>query len=153
MNDELAQWDQVENQTTTTLEEMDALIVKLREARDEYDKRKKLATEAHDELEKIEALVINTLQANKRTNYKVAGVASVSLSHRESYTTPKTNEAKRALFQYIKDKYGNDTLSSMLSINSMTLNSWAKQESESGVMQIPGLEAPTATETLSVRKA
>lgn len=152
MNDELKDWDQAVEESTVTLEQMDQLLVDLRAARDEYDKRKKAATEAHDALEKVESLVINTLQANKRTNYKVDGVASVSLSHRESYTTPKTNEDKTKLFNYIKGKYGDQALMSMVGINSQTLNSWAKQESETGVMQIPGLEAPTATETLSVRK-
>lgn len=147
------EWGLIEEQDeTTTLEAMDELIVKLRKARDDYDAAKKVSTQLHNELEAIESLVINTLQANKRSKYEVAGVASVSLSHRESFTTPKTPEQKSLLFKYIHDKYGAGTLTGMLSINSQTLNAWASKESEAGVMQIPGLEAPTATETLSVRR-
>jgi len=147
------EWDiEAQEEQTTTLEEMDELVIKLRKARDAYDAAKKVATEFHDALEALESLVINTLQANKRTKYEVAGVATVSLSHRESFTTPKTPEQKKLLFNYIQEKYGVSTLTGMLSINSQTLNAWASKESEAGVMQIPGLEAPTATETLSVRR-
>lgn len=149
---ELNEWDVQSEDTTVSLEQMNELVVSLRAARDEYDARKKLATEAHNVLEEIETKVIQTLQAAKMSKYEVAGVASVSISHRESFTTPKTNEQKKELFDYIKTKFGPESLMSMVSINSQTLNAWATRESEAGVMKIPGLEAPTATETLSVRR-
>lgn len=149
----LEQWEQqTDNSTGTTLEQLDQLISDLRWARDEYDAKKAQATEAYKALELIETKVINTLNANKKTKYELEGVASVSLSFKESYTTPKTIEQKNALFNYIKGKYGPDALMGMVSINSQTLNAWAGRESEAGVMSIPGLEAPTATETLSVRR-
>jgi len=137
---------------STTLEAMDKLVIDMRAARDAYDLAKKASTEAHNKLEAIEALVINALNANKRTKYEVPGIGSVSISHRESYTTPKTPENKQMLFKYIQEKYGDSALTGMLSINSMTLNSWANREAEAGVMSIPGLEAPTATEVLSLRR-
>ena len=151
-DDQLNEWDIAESGETTTLEQMDDLIRELRSARDEYDAKKKEATEAHNKLEVIENKVINTLVANKKSKYELEGVASVSVSHRESYTTPKTVPAKQSLFEYITKKYGRDALMSMVSINSQTLNAWATKESESGVMSIPGLEAPTATEVLSLRR-
>ena len=153
MNDELRQWDEASTeQEGVTLEAMDGLIRELRAKRDEYDEKKAASSAAYKELEEIEARVINALAANKRSKYEVEGVASVSVSHKESYTTPKTNENKQKLFDYIKQAHGPQALMSMVSINSMTLNAWANKESEAGVMVIPGLEAPTATETLSVRR-
>jgi len=149
----LSAWDSVgKKDTTVSLEQMNELVIKLRAARDEYDEKKKIATEAYNALEEIEKLVINTLQAAKMNKYEVAGVALVSVLHKESYTTPKTNDDKNKLFTYIKEKYGPDALMSMVNINSQTLNAWAQRESDSGVMQIPGLAAPTATETLSLRR-
>lgn len=139
-------------ESTTTLEQMDDLIIKLRAARDDYEAKKKTATEAHNEYERLESLVVNTLTANKRSKYAVEGVANVHIVVRESFTTPKSAEAKAALFQYIEEKAGREALLGMQSINSNTLNAWAKQESESGVMVIPGLEAPTATEKLSLTR-
>ena len=82
-NDLMDQWEEAEAPVEeTTLEAMDELIVALRAARDEYDAKKKEATEAHNRLELIENKVINTLTTNKRSKYEVEGVASVSLSHR-----------------------------------------------------------------------
>lgn len=97
-------------------------------------------------------LVLKTLLANNRKNYAVEGVGAVHVSEKEVYRVPKTNEDKTKLFNYIKDTYGPDALMSMVSIHSGTLTSWANQESEKGVMQIPGLEAPTMVSTLNVRK-
>ena len=149
----LDEWTYGQQDTqTVTLEQMDDLVIKLRDARDFHDSKKKEASSAHADLEVIEKLVINTLNANKRTSYAVDGVASISLSYRESFTTPKTPESKTMLFNYMRDKYGQDVLLSYQSINSAALNSWAKQESAAGVMVIPGLEAPTATEILTVRR-
>jgi hypothetical protein len=148
----IEEWDGLEEPSSLTVEQLDDLIRKLRDARDEYDAKKKASSEAHAALEEVEKLVINTLQAAKKSKYELPGVALVSISHKESYTTPKTNDDKNKLFSYIKEKYGPDALMAMVGINSQTLNAWANKESEAGVMVIPGLAAPTATETLSMRR-
>ena len=149
----LDQWNQVDQPSqAVTLEQMDQLLVDLSAKRDRYDELKANATEAHNEYEAQMKLVIDTLNANKRNSYTVEGVASVHIVHKEVYTTPKTNEQKTQLFNFIKEKYGPDVLMSMVSINSQTLNSWANKEAESGVMSIPGLEAPTMQENLSLRR-
>lgn len=152
MSTDLEQWDNATVTEGVTLEQMDQLIKDLRAKRDEYDDKKAIATAAYNELDEMETKVINALNANKRSKYEVEGVASVSISHKESYTTPKTLDSKQKLFDYIKSKYGPDALMGMVGINSATLNAWANKESEAGVMEIPGLEAPTATETLSLRR-
>ena len=149
----LEQWQQLDQpEQTVTLEQMDQLLVDLRQKRDRYDELKANATEAHGAYEAQMKLVIDTLNANKRNNYSVDGVGSVHIVHKEVYTTPKTNEQKTSLFNFIKEKYGPDVLMSMVSINSQTLNSWANKEAEAGVMSIPGLEAPTMQENLSLRR-
>ncbi len=149
----LQQWDEADAaQTETTLEQMDDLIIELRNKRDIYEEAKKLATAAYNDYEETEKRAINALTANKRTKYEVEGVAMVYMTHKESYTTPKTAGAKAELFNYIGKKYGKEALLGMTSINSATLNAWANQESATGVMSIPGLEAPTATETLNMRR-
>lgn len=97
--------------------------------------------------------VLKTLRANNRQKYSVDGVAMVYISDKEVYTVPKTNEQKQALFGYIRNTYGEDALMAMVGIHSATLTSWANEESNKGVMQIPGLEAPTMISTLNVRKS
>jgi len=146
-------WDTAEvPMDQMTLEQMDQLIIQLKEARTEYDAKKKILTEAGNVLEEIEQKIVAALKANNRTGYGVDGIGKVSYYIKESFTTPKTNEAKAQLFDYIQGKYGEDVLTTMISINSQTLNSWANKESEAGVMQIPGLDAPTGKEILSFRK-
>ena len=96
--------------------------------------------------------VLKVLKANKRKNYSVEGIGAVHIAEKEVYRVPKTIEDKTKLFNYIKEQYGPDALMTMVNIHSATLTSWANSESEKGVMQIPGLEAPTMIETLNVRK-
>lgn len=148
----MTDWDLEEDSSGTTLEEMDKLVTVLKEARDKYDAASEAKTQAHNELEAVQKLVLDTLRTNKRMNYSVQGIGTVYVIEKEVYRTPKTNEDKIKLFNYIKEKYGPDALMSMTSIVHQTLNSWANKESESGVMSIPGLEAPTMTETVGLRK-
>ncbi len=132
---------------------MDALVQSLKLKREEHSKAKEEAAKIYHELEEAEKSVINALKASGKSKYELEGVGLVYISHKETYPTPKTNEQKTLLFNYIKAKHGPDALMSMVSINHNTLNSWAAKEVEADPMlQLPGLESPTATETLNFRK-
>lgn len=136
----------------TDIGAMDALIIKLRDARRSYDAAKKVSSEEYQKLEAVELDVMNALKSNRRTKFEAEGVALVYITSKEVYTTPKSHEAKAALFDYIKNKYSIEALLGMQSINYQTLNSWANKEVESDpALQIPGLDAPTTTETLTFR--
>lgn len=156
MQDEnlMDQWEQAEQETASpsTLEQMDNLIQELARARATYEEKKRASTEAHDALEEVEKKVIGALKANGRSKFEAEGVGLAYISEREVYTVPKDTGNKTKLFNYIKEKYGPDALMSMVGINYQTLNSWANKEIEAGVMQIPGLEAPTMQETLNFRR-
>jgi len=147
-------WEQNQEQTSpVTLEAMDALIREYQRARSFYEGKKKEATEAHNHLEELEQRVVGILKATGKSSYQVDGVGRVSFYVKETYTVPKSNEDKTKLFNYIKEKYGADTLMTMVGINHQTLNSFANKETEeAGVMSIPGLQSPTGTEVLSFRK-
>lgn len=148
-------WEQSTNQeqSPVTLEAMDNLIREYQRARAYYEEKKKAASEAHNQLEELEQKVVATLKAAGKSNYQVDGVGKVSYYVKETYTIPRTIEDKTRLFNYIKEKYGADTLMTMVGINHQTLNSFANKETEeAGVMSIPGLQPPTGTEVLSFRK-
>lgn len=144
--------DSNQEESTTTLTGMDEMIIELRRRRTEYENAKAVSTEKHNALEEQENLVLNALRSNGRTKYQVDGAGTVYIIEKEVYRTPKTLAEKQQLYKYIQEKYGVETLTSMLSINSQTLNSWANKESEAGVMSIPGLEAPTMQESIGMRK-
>jgi hypothetical protein len=146
------EWGGQAAEPVQSLEAMDALITELRAARDDYEDKKEASSKAHAIYKQLEDRVIKALQTNNRSKYEVEGIAAVHIVSKESYTTPKTNESKMQLFEYIKQKYGQDALTGLTSINSQTLNAFANKESDLGVMVIPGLEAPTVQESLSVRR-
>lgn len=136
-----------------TLEQMDDMVKAIKAARDDYEIAKDQASAAHDRVKKAETAVMASLKALGRNGYECEGIGKVSYYTKETYTTPKSNEDKVALFAYIQEKYGDDALTSMVSINHATLGSWANKETESGdVMQIPGLAQPSMVEILSFRK-
>lgn len=128
---------------------MDSLVLKLKEARDLYERANKASADAHHFLEETKAVVMNALKTSGKSKYELEGVAAIRVQSKDVFTTPKTNDEKRALFQYIQQKYGVDTCTAMLSINSNTLNAWANREvADDPALQIPGLLAPTSVETL-----
>ena len=149
----LEAWDQAEQpQQTMTLEQMDSLVVQLRELKTKADEAKAVFEEMSKQYEDHRALVLNALLTNKRDKYEVEGAGMVYISRKETYRVPKSNEDKTKLFNYIKEKYGPDAHMSMVGIHSGTLNTLANKESEERVMQIPGLEAPTMLEQLNFRR-
>lgn len=149
-----AQWeDEVQTPEGTSLQEMDALVIELRQRRTKYEAAKAESTRLYEEVKAQEKLILDTLRANGRSKYEVKGAGLVYIIEKETYRVPKVLGDKQKLYKYIQEKYGVETLTSMLSIASPTLNSWANKEAEAGVMSIPGLEAPTMDESIGMRKA
>jgi len=124
-------------------------LAEARSLRDEAEAKYNIAAAA---VTVIEDTLMGLLKSSNRESFKTPGIGSVSITHRQNFTTPKSGDEKVALFNYIKEKYGEETLRSMISINSMTLGSWAKKEIEEGVLTIPGLAQPTVTEKITFRR-
>jgi hypothetical protein len=139
--------------SSVTLQELDNHIKELMELRELYDVEKKKASETNAKVEEKENFILDLLTALGRQSYEAEGVAKVTKCIQTSYKVPKEIDKKQALFNYIKGKYGGDALMGLVSINSATLNSWAKKEIETGdVSVIPGLELPTSNEYIQVRR-
>ena len=148
-----AQWGlEQAPEDTITLQEMDALVKEYADIRMRYEEAKAISNNFYAELGAMEAKIIQALSVNGKTKYDVDGLGSISVVQSESYKVPKDVDAKKKLFNYIKEKHGAEVLMTMTSIHSATLNSWANQEAEAGVMQIPGLDQPTVTESIRFRR-
>lgn len=125
----------------------------MRQLRRAYEDKKAEATLAHNELEEAEKVLKNLLKASGKTKYEAEGIGLAYIVTKETFPTPKTNQQKTELFNYIKGKYGPDTLMSLVGVNHNTLNSWAKKELEADpLVEIPGLDQPTSEEILHFRK-
>lgn len=146
-------WNAQTEVSPITLQLMDETLAELAFARAAYDDEAARLKEIGKRVDELTEKVIAMLQANGKNSYKLDGVVGVSISMRQSYKVPSTGNEKQMLFNYIEKKYGYEGLLSLQSINSQTLNAWAKKEFEAGVMSIDGLQQPTVTPTLSVRKA
>lgn len=147
-------WDEEPQKEVTSdkLELLDKTITELAEARAKRDEAESRYNIEAANCKVVEEKLMGLLKTVGRDSFKTPGIGTVSITHRQNFTTPKTGEEKVQLFGYIKEKYGEEVLRSMISIHSATLNSFAKKEIEAGVLAIPGLGQPTATEILSFRK-
>jgi hypothetical protein len=87
-----------------------------------------------------------------KEKYVVQGFGTLYFSNRMSVTMPKNPEDREAFFNYLKEKGAFDGL---ITVNSMTLNSFYKQEAEianSPDFKIPGIGTPTLIKTLNMRR-
>lgn len=136
-----------------TLKQLDELVTQLKAAREEYDEKKKAATEANNKCEAIENTLMDILEKLGKSSYTAEGVAKITKVSKLVFRVPANAEQKKQLFQYIANKYGDEALVGLSTINHQTLNSWANKELAESASSIPGLEAPTSVDYLQVRKA
>lgn len=137
---------------------LDNLVREMKAAEAEYEEAKKASTEKLRKYEEIEKKVMDTLVACGKSKWIVDGLGTAYLINKFVTKTPKTNEDKKALFDYINNKYGSDTLISKLSINHQTLNSFCNEErellaKEGKLAKIPGTEDPVHETYLGFRKS
>ena len=145
--------EQAEQGQPLTVEQLDDLVKQYKEARDKHEDAKAVVFELYKERERLENELMGALTKRGKKAYEVDGIGRVTRVMEIIYATPKSNEEKKALFDYMKDKYGPDFLMATVSINHQKLNSWAKAEVEStGLSKIPGLELPTTAEYIQFRK-
>lgn len=134
---------------TLNLEEMNALCEALDAAEEDYKEKKKISDNADKEKKKIRQNIIDALEASGLKSFK-SNAGTVTVVEKLSYATPKTLEEKAAFFDYITEKYGQDSADGLRTVNSRSLNSFLN---ESGEISVPGIAAPVGNNTLSFRRS
>ncbi len=132
-------------------QELEDLVCSAFEARVVYEEKKRVASEAHAEYEAKCQNIIQILSDMGLPRY-VSKKGIFSYKAESSWKVPKTNEERELFFTYLKEK---GLFDQMISVNSASLNSWAKQEEQAfeGLdFQIPGLEKSGIRLTPSLRK-
>lgn len=138
------------------INELDTEIEKLWDLNNAYDEAKAKSTNAFHAAEAQEARVLAMMEAIGKEKYFHPIAGTVSVIPKTSWRTPKTNEAKLAFFDYIRQKYGDEVLTSKISVNANTLNSFCKEEFEAAIangdasFRIPGLEEPEVYNELRI---
>jgi len=138
-----------------TVAEMDALIQKMVQKREEIRLHKEIGSKLNAELEAMEYQAALFLKESERESYR-SPFGTVYTINRWSVQTPKSDEDKIAFFNYLKER-GLDL--KYMSVNSNALNSFYNAEMEAAKEQgtimdfrIPGISEPTLTISTGLRK-
>ena len=140
------------------MEKVLQMLEELWKTKKHHEELKKATDEASKVLTSKKIEMRKILTEMGITKQQVPGYGTVSVTSKVSYKTPKVPDDKKQLFKYIEENHGKDTLDNLISINSATLNSFAKTEVERMIEDgnddflIPGLEAPTLSEDIRFTK-
>lgn len=132
-----------------TLTDMKRLVEGLSQLRKEKKAHEDEVSRVNEGIREIETQILNVLQDTGQQNFSATGVGMVSLRRIESVPVPKTDHDRRALFQFIAEKYGEDAAFSKFSINHNTLSSFFKEEraalppEDQTFFRLPGVGEPT----------
>lgn len=152
------QWDEAAQpeQDSLSLEEMDALVVKMKEAKQKYQDAKDISDLLYAEYGTAQAAVLEALENSNRTSYITGAGTRVTVSYAMSVQTPKSADEKKAFFEWLRTNKGDDVADAYMTVNSNALNSlynelteeWARKGE---VLQVDGLGEPVSRKKLSVR--
>lgn len=157
------EWSEAMATETLDLKEMDQMVAQNKDLWDDYEGKKKVASEAFKLAEASDHKILTALKNAGKSKYFVDGFGTVSIIQKSTVRVPGTIEQKRKLFAYLNEQ-GEDVFMSLATINSQTLNSWynealeaecARVKADGGALNfsIPGIEEPTMRESLRFLKA
>lgn len=137
-----------------TVEELESYIQDMKIAQEDHARAKKLASEYNSFLEEKKRIVLTALDELGKTSYK-SDVGTVSKKTRWSWKVPKEETARKKYRDFLETRGEFD---SMWSIHSASMNSHCKALLEDAQTKgdidfsIPGIEEPSASETISLTK-
>lgn len=156
MSDEDVDWFQESEVAASdmSVSDFDALCSRAFEQRKKIDGMKEELKQEQEEMRKLESKILAQMELWDKKNYSCP-FGKVQVSNKFVVPVPKSEEAKRLLFEEFKRR---GIFYQYATVNSNSLNSWYKQELEEAqrngiaALDIPGLESPTHISILSFRK-
>lgn len=133
---------------------LDILAERLRQLDTEISGVDKIKTDLNQEYSKVERELITLLEEQNLQSFKCEHGA-FSIVKRFSVKQPKSPEAWEAFWEHLRSIGAEGALKT---VNSQKLNSWYKGEIEAAKargelgLQVPGLEDPSVSEYISMRK-
>lgn len=155
VTEETMNWENPAPASAISLEEFQALGVKLWEEKAKLDELEAVASKQSKEVETLKAKVISCLEAAGLDKFAVAGFGTVFKTNRFTVTVPKDGADRDAFFAYL-EKQG--IFRELITVNSQTLNSYYKKEMEAAIeagnadFKVPGIGEPKHQITLGMRK-
>lgn len=130
-----------------TVTEMDERLEEIRKIQEEYKAAKEVSNALDARLKDLKYSFAKSLEAMDRTSY-ASEKYSFSWRKETKYALPEMGIERDAFFGYLRDT---GVIDSLMTVNSNTLNSWAKQELKN-VEHVPGLVTKPETIAFSFRK-
>lgn len=146
------------SQRPVTIDDLEALGKEIEKKREEVKAKKKIYSEANEELELLEQRVLGVLKEAGKKSYTTE-VGRITRVEQFRVSLPKGPEEWEKFFAYAKEK---GVYEELITVNSNTLNSFYMQEwdnvKKNGLPEdalsfsIPGIEEPKVRETISFTK-
>lgn len=141
--------ENIEEKGPVQIRDLESQIAKLVELRAAKENLKLSLSDLENDITSKEMFISDMLESEGLSSYK-AKAGTFSYKYEQKYKSPQTEEDRKAFFDYLKSI---GRFEDMVSVHSATLNSWAKQEIESGRLEIPGLVLGSPVLRVSLRKA
>jgi len=159
MNDVLKEFTDATPKTEISVSEFDELVVKLRGLRDRKDAMSAEAKLLNEEIEVQEAKILNCLKLSGKDRWEVPGAGMAYRYNKLEVKFPTDFTERRKLAGWVRERYGDEMVTKLFTVNYQALNSFFKEEytkaAETGaleVFKIDGLDAPTSRETIGFRR-
>lgn len=118
-------WEQKE----VSVSELNAEVAKLVELEKDYNEKRRIYKEADDAYEAQRLKLLNTLTEAGITKYHAEGFGTISLALKRQASVPKNPLDKKLMLEYF-ESLGPELYNSYVTVNSMTLNAYIKEQSE-----------------------
>lgn len=143
---------QQENAGITT-NQLDAKVKQMVDAREDYEAKKKVSSEAFNEYEKYKFELLEMMSLCGKDKYLVDGLGTVSKNIKKTAQVPKDLADKQRLMTYFKE-LGEEVYYNTITIHSATLNSYIKtMVDEDPSFEMPGVGELKVSEEIRFTKA
>ena len=156
MEDSQIQGEQMptESADQVTVETLKALVKDAFKAKAELDIIKKKKTEMEADFKEMTNKILAYLEDLELDSFKVPGFGNAIVQNKFSVKVPREPDEKAKLFKHLQDR---GQFLEMATVNSMTLNSYYKQELANAIdegveYELPGVGEPMHYQSLQMRK-
>lgn len=140
-----------------SISDLQGLIKEYAQIRAQKEELEEQAKAIEAQAKGLKGKITSLLMENQQSSFRVDGVGLVSVVAHERVPTPKSSLDRRQLWDYIKEKYGEEVCYSKFAIHDKTLTSFFKEEramlspEDQELFRLPGVGEPTVHHDISFR--
>lgn len=141
-------WEQKE----ISVSQLNAEVERLVELEKDYNEKKRIYKESDDAYETQRAKILNLLIDAGIPKYHAEGYGTIFMALKRQASVPKNPLDKKLMLEYF-ESLGPELYNSYVTVNSMTLNAYIKEQSELDPdFKMPGISDIKETPDLRFRK-